>query len=48
MLAGLLERFLDAEGMGAVKPGKFAFDVENVLVTEEAKVEGVGSIKDEL
>lgn len=38
MLAGLLERFLDAEGMGAVKTGKFAFDVENVLVTEEENI----------
>lgn len=40
MLAGLLERFLDAAGTGAVKTGKFAFDVE--------KVEGVEDIKDEL
>lgn len=48
MLAGLLERFLDAAGMGTVKTGKFAFDVDNVLVTEEVKVGGGGNIKDEL
>lgn len=44
VLAGLLERFLGAVGMGTVRTGRLAFDVEDGPVDEGETVR----VKDEL
>lgn len=44
VLAGLLERFLSAVGMGTIKTGRLAFDAEDSPVDEGETV----CVKDEL